>query len=935
MLKLNPLSHPICLTPPNRLTPGSAWHEHIPFAMFLVDLLRPKVIVELGTQYGDSYCAFCQAVKELHLDTLCYAVGNWQGAPHAGFHGDEVLADLRAHHDPLYGSFSRLIQSTSDAALEHFADGTVDLLHIDSDNTYQSIRHDFETWLPKMSPHGVVLLHDTNVREHDFGTRIFWDEVKSQYPHFEFPHGHGLGILAVGGVCSQELQDLFEVPEEDSARIRDFFFQLGHQLTTRVREEARASELERQLQELKTDHDYLEISLGKSLLEIEVLRSLNQLKIVRQLGTRYQRIVERLLRPGTRRRHYYELMLSDIGVILSEGWRSFWSRFKRRFRGRSESYHYQVWIAQNEPKMQDLDQQKQQSLSFNYRPKISIITPVRNTKAKWLKAAIESVLNQTYDNWELCLTDGKSTRPQAKKLLQEYARKDTRIKVKFLQENKGISGICNEALSLAAGEFIGLLDHDGELAPFALHEVAKCLDGNPDLDFIYSDEDMMTDDGNRRFSPLFKPGWSPETMLSANYLGHLCVIRKSLVGEVGGFLPETDGAQDWDLFFRVTERTNKIHHIPEILYHCKTPYPSYAKESLRAKPYVLDAQRKTQQNHLDRQGLAGNAVLTPSGSWRINWLVSGQTKVSIIIPTKDKMHLLQRCVESVLERTPYTNFELIIVDTGSIEPETFRCYDELLTNPKVRIIEYKNTPFNYSAVNNFGVRSASGDALLFLNNDTEVITPNWLEEMVGWVEQKPIGVVGAKLLNDDGTIQNGGMVIGLAGFGLGLFYGVPEGHWTIFGSTEWYRNLLAVAATCMMMRRQVFEEVGGFDESFILAHGDLELCLRCWERGYRSIYTPFVKVRHYFAQTRGEYNPPNDYKLWYEHSKHILSSGDPYHNPNLSCWSSIPSFKKAEEAAVLDFAREFLKVEAAQRHLTYRERVASAMARATKCNGPR
>lgn len=313
MKNLNPWNHLICFVVPSRLTPASAWHEHIPFAMFLVDLLKPNIIVELGTHYGDSYCAFCQAVKELHLDTACYAVDTWQGDPHTGLYGPEVLADLCTHHDPLYSSFSSLIQSTFDEAVEHFHDGTVDLLHIDGYHTYESVRHDFESWLPKMTSHGVVLLHDINVRERDFGIRKFWDEVKLKYPHFEFLHGHGLGVLAVGKMRSKELQKLFELPQEESIRIRDFFFQLGYHLTTKVRNKAMASELENQkgqLQELKAD-----------LHEI-------QRSIPMQLVNRYQRRVERLLPLGTRRRHYYELMLSGIRVILNEGWRSFWWNYK-------------------------------------------------------------------------------------------------------------------------------------------------------------------------------------------------------------------------------------------------------------------------------------------------------------------------------------------------------------------------------------------------------------------------------------------------------------------------------------------------------------------------------------------------------------------------------------------------------------------------------
>ena len=344
MKHLNPWNHLICFVVPNRITLHSAWYEHIPFAMFLVDLLRPKMIVELGTHYGDSYCAFCQAVKELHLDTACYAVDTWKGDSQSGFYGPKVLADLRAHHDPLYSSFSRLIQSTFDEALEHFDAGTVDLLHIDGYHTYESVRHDFETWLPKMSSHGLVLFHDINVREQDFGIRKFWDEVRLKYLHFEFRHGHGLGVLAVGKVHSKELRELFKLPEEESVRIRDFFFQLGHQFTTMVRNKTMASELEnqkRQLQELKANIKSKNAEIHGLDSQIHGLDSqIQQIQqsIPMQLVNRYQKVADKLLPLNARRRRPYELGTTGIRVILNKGWKSFFSAvaayFQRKGRPR-------------------------------------------------------------------------------------------------------------------------------------------------------------------------------------------------------------------------------------------------------------------------------------------------------------------------------------------------------------------------------------------------------------------------------------------------------------------------------------------------------------------------------------------------------------------------------------------------------------------------
>ncbi|MFC2042078.1 class I SAM-dependent methyltransferase [Chloroflexota bacterium] len=352
MVKLNPFDHPVCFVLPNRLTRFSAWQEHIPFAMFLVDLLRPKTLVELGTQYGDSYCAFCQAVKELKVETYCYAIDTWKGDPQAGFYGPEVLADLRSHHDPLYGSFSRLIQSSFDAALQHFGSGTIDILHIDGYHSYAAVKHDFESWLPKVSTHGVVLLHDINVRESDYGVREFWEEIKVQYPHFEFLHCHGLGIIAVGRV-HPNLQPLLVAADQDVIIIRDFFFQLGQQITKNISlkvsleektnkisdiaaalqaKDARINEFEIQMKEFQKQARELNNALQDKDTKIMALETeIEQMRrgILLQLLHRYHRVIEKLLPSSTRRRYYYGLGLIGLRTIINEGLINFWWKYRQ------------------------------------------------------------------------------------------------------------------------------------------------------------------------------------------------------------------------------------------------------------------------------------------------------------------------------------------------------------------------------------------------------------------------------------------------------------------------------------------------------------------------------------------------------------------------------------------------------------------------------
>ncbi len=565
---------------------------------------------------------------------------------------------------------------------------------------------------------------------------------------------------------------------------------------------------------------------------------------------------------------------------------------------------YDIWILKNEPTCSDLKKQKEDSLQFDYRPLISVLTPVYNPPPGILEAAIESVIEQTYDNWEMCLVDGGSEDTEIRGILNKFSRKDPRIKVTFLKENMGISGNSNIALSSAKGEYIALLDHDDLLAPFAFFEMAKVLNEKPSLDFLYSDRDLVKENG-KRFNPLFKPDWSPEIMLSVNYLTHLCLIRKSLVDRIGGFLSETDGAQDWDLFLRIIEKTQKIQHVPKVLYHWRVLDTSCSIRGDEAKPYIVEAQHVTLKNHLQRQGLFADVIFVPPGLWRIKWLVTNQYKVSIIIPTKDNFKFLRPCIESILTKSTYHNFEIIIIDTGSKEETSLEYYHKLNLNPIIRIVNY-NKPFNYSAVNNLGAQHATGDIMLFLNDDTEVITSDWIEEMIGWIQRKEIGVVGAKLLKPDRSIQHAGVIMGMHGFANHVFAGTYENYTGPFGSTEWYRDYLAVTAACIMIRRELFEEVGGFNEAFTLMGSDVELCLRIHGKGYRVVYTPFAKLKHHEAATRGNYIPPHDFLESYKHYVSFLRNGDPYYNTNLSLWSTIPRIKNPDEKVAIEYAQEIL-----------------------------
>ncbi len=570
-------------------------------------------------------------------------------------------------------------------------------------------------------------------------------------------------------------------------------------------------------------------------------------------------------------------------------------------------FTYQDWQTANEPGNAELAEQKAIATSLAYQTLISLIVPVYNPPPAFLQAMFDSVMAQTYSNWELCVVDGASTLAGVAEILQSYNRLDHRIKILQLAENKGIAANSNQALSLANGEFIGLLDHDDCLAPEALYHVARVLNASPATDFIYSDHDLLSADGLTRYDPLFKPAWSPEIMLSANYLAHFTVIRRRLVAEAGNFRLETEGAQDWDLFLRVLEKIapENICHIPRILYHWRVS-PASTATNIYQKPLAPLNQIKVIEQHLDRQGVSNaRAFFDPSGALRVGWPLADRPLVSIIIPTLEKPELLQACVNSVLTRTSYRPFELVIVDTGSRSSAVLQLYRSWETFPQVKLLYY-DAPFNYSAVNNWATVRCRGEILVFLNNDTEVIASDWLEEIVGWLQREEIGLVGAKLLIKDQTVQHAGVIIGLGGLAGHPFAGQPEGQMTIFGRAEWYRNYLALTAACLGVRRTVFEEVGGFDEGFLLNGSDVDLGLRVSKQGYRLVYNPFVKLYHLESATARSHSvPAGDYALSLQRYQPWLAQGDPFYNLNLSLLATQPKLKPPSEPDSRELVRQY------------------------------
>ena len=530
---------------------------------------------------------------------------------------------------------------------------------------------------------------------------------------------------------------------------------------------------------------------------------------------------------------------------------------------------------------------KQAAASKKADLKISVAVPAYRTKETYLREMIESLVKQSYPNWELCIANASPDDENMASVLSEYTNKDPRIKVKDLEENAGIGANTNQALAMATGDYVGLLDHDDLLAPDALFEVAKAI-REKNADAVYTDEDKVDETGKEHTQPHLKPDFNIDLLRSNNYITHFFTAKRELIEKTGGFREGFDGAQDHDLIFRCCESADVIAHVPRILYHWRTHSASTA-DNPASKLYAYEAGKRAIEGNLERSGLKGEvSLLKDYGFFRVKYALEDHPLVSILIPTKDNIDILKRCLDSIREKSTYSNYEIILIENNSTEAETFAFYDSLKENDRIRVVKWEGG-FNFSAINNFGAQFAKGDYLMFLNNDIEIITPSWIEELLSNAARPEVGAVGCKLYYPDHTIQHAGVIIGIGGIAGHAFLGMDGRRSGYLHKASIQMDLSAVTAAAMMMPKTVFEEVGGFEEKLAVAFNDIDLCLKVREKNYLVVYDPFCEMTHYESKTRGAEDTEEKARRFYTEIEYmrtrwskVLKAGDPYYNPNLT-----------------------------------------------------
>lgn len=963
---------------PKYISAVDSWHTHLPFAYSLMKAMQPKIFVELGTHYGDSYFTFCQARKDASLDTKCFAVDHWEGDSHTNKYGEEVFEEVTNYNSENYSDFSKLIRSKFSDALGLFENGSIELLHLDGFHTFEAVNEDFSTWLPKVRRNGIILIHDICVRERGFGVWKLWERIKNEFPSFSFEFGFGLGVIQKRdeGSSMPKIQGIDLSREEN---VKDLFYLAGEKVFLQNKNHRQQLNLDRLEKKIQVLNEKISAQLQQSKNNLNSVRkrldaanerieSLGE-ELSRRSDGIYSRVIKKsfdalwsclnlrkkldpIVKWGSPRLQlsfaWGQIIFSGMirlggerlvkGIFLQIGKRTVacdWNVISSRsnqeinftcllrmgnglkkctlflvldddssikvggrllFSVKSKSFiniakdiiaqpkqkePYESWLKCNSTSIRNRRSCESYDATLTNRPLFSFVMPVYEPPINFLKEAIASILEQTYTHWELCITNDACENDEVNQYLEEIHQANPRITLHSRHENGGIAKATNDAIALTKGEFLVFIDHDDLIEPTALSEFACYIDKHPKTDFLYSDDDKVDIHGFR-YSPQFKPDWSPELLSAYCYVSHVKVVRASTSAKVGHVREGFDGAQDYDYVLRLSEVCREIGHLPKVLYHWRA-LPGSTAVSGAAKPESFEAGLRAVRESYARRGLTATieqpawAKKEALGIYIPKFPDSGPA-VTILIPSRNNFLLLSKCLESI-ESTSYQNYSITILDNESNDPDTLDLLGQ--TSHKTLCLGSPSGKFNFSYLVNKGVEQSNTPYVLLLNDDTEVLNPHWLSQMVGFLGIEGVGAVGAKLLFPNKSIQHAGIVHGLGGGYAGPAFrnesSTSPGYLNYIRTP---RNYSAVTAACLLTKKDLYVALGGFDENnFAVAYNDVDFCYRLTASGERCVYCPDAMLVHREGSSRGFTDNIAElasFKKKYRHFK------DPFYNPNLS-----------------------------------------------------
>lgn len=823
---------------------SSAWSGHYFFAYDLVANIKPNLIVELGTHKGNSLFSFAQAVKDLNLGTELHAIDTWEGDKQAGYYGEEIYNKFLKIKDKYYKNVSIIPQKMLfDEAIEKFDDNSIDILHIDGLHTYEAVKHDFETWLPKVKKGtGIILFHDVCEKSDDFGVYKLWDELQKKYETVTFEHYHGLGVLFLGDKIFNKIKIFTDI-------WASYYLLLSKYNDQRKNVSDKKIHIRNITQNnllLLKDHKTLQKKYSLLYDEKETLRckaieyeNFQRTKIWKTLIV-YRKLKKQMKNYFSKTLEIIKRLFSyfiAIPRLLTEfPLKEFPLRIYVALRFVKYNEHnrdYQIYLRQNKLDKKYYAKALKEISSFKEQPLISIIMPVYNVDLKWVKKAVNSVREQIYTNWELCIADDASTSRALKKYLEKI-NKEPQIKVVFRKKNGHISEASNTAINIARGKFVVLIDNDDVMHPQSLYKIAKVINENPSVGLIYSDEDKMELNGTR-CDPIFKSDYSPDYLLSTNYFCHLTSVRKDLVDKVGGFRKGYEGSQDYDLFLRVVELIDEkdVIHIPDVLYSWRK-IPGSTALTYDQKGYAQIASFKALQDTIGRRKL--NAVISEGlqgGFFRVKYNIKGNPLISVIITTKDDNKNLKKCIQTILEKTYYENYEILLISSDENAKR-------VVENDKISFYHF-DKEYNISEMRNFGVQKSDGEYVVILDERTKILDSNWLEGLLEYAQRENTGAVGPKILSKNNEVL-------CTSFWFDENKNLINVHRSLPPHMQVRANLVAnytiISDICFMISKEKYEKVGGFEDLRDRETSLVDFFLKTSKENLCHVYTPYIEISY-------------------------------------------------------------------------------------------